>query len=319
MRILLVTPAASGTRLGNRVTALRMSALLRGLGHQVKLRTRFEELHADVMIALHAGKSAQTVLEACEREKPIPTALVLTGTDIYRDEDTNDPAIDRSLALAQRLVILQPNAIDQVPVEHRAKTRLILQSAAPRPAFENVEPGLFRVCVLAHLRPVKDPLLAARAARLLPDHSKVRVRLLGQALEEASRVEAETEARENPRFEWLGPRSYAESQRELAGSNLLVVSSLSEGGPAVVTEAFASGVPVLATRIPACEGLMGADHPGLYPVRDARALADLLLRCEEEPEFLELLRSKSLEKQPDTFPEREQRDLAQLVKELTEA
>ncbi len=317
MRILLVTPAASGSRVGNRVTALRMSGLLRGLGHEVKLRTSFDEIGSDLMIALHAGKSSKAIQHAAQHNPPIPSALVLTGTDIYREGMPPDPEIERALALATRLVILQPNAVKQLPEQYHSKTELLLQSATPRAAVGAPDPDRFQVCVLAHLRPVKDPLLTARAARLLPATSRIHVRLIGQALDEDSRREAEQEARENPRFEWLGPRSYGESQNLLANSRLLVLSSLAEGGPAVVTEAFAYGVPVLATRIPATEGLMGADHPGLYPVNDEKALAELLRRAEEDPAFLEELHQRSLQKQASTRPEREAQDLERLIQSLT--
>jgi putative glycosyltransferase (TIGR04348 family) len=314
LRILIVTPAGSGTRVGNRITALRISGLLRSLGHEVKLRGAYEDLQADAMIALHAGKSARAVQLAAQAS--LPCALMLTGTDIYRDDKAPDASIERSLALAQRLIILQPKAIEQVPEKYRWKTRQILQSARARAYPTPPHSDRFEVCVLAHLRPIKDPLLAARAARLLPDSSKIRVRLLGSALDEPSRVEAENEARDNPRFEWLGPQSYGTSQAILAASQLLVLSSLAEGGPAVLTEAFAYGVPILATRIPAAEGLLGANHPGLYPVRETQALASLLQRCEEEDGFLELLRQHSLACQPSARPEREREDLRHLLVEL---
>lgn len=314
VRILIVTPAGSGTRVGNRITALRMSGLLRSLGHQVKLRGEWEDLRADAVIALHAGKSAKAV--ELSARAGIPCALMLTGTDIYREGQGPDEAIERSLDLAQRLIILQPKAMEQVPERHRAKTRLILQSARARPYPAPLATGHFEVCVLAHLRPIKDPLLAARAARLLPSSSKVRVRLLGSALDEPSRLAALTEARDNPRFEWLGPQSYGASQGLLAASDLLVLSSLAEGGPAVITEAFAYGIAVLSTRIPASEGLLGEDHPGLYPVHDARALADLMQRCEEQPAFLDRLRQHSLQRQSSSRPEREREDLRRLLAEL---
>lgn len=315
MRILLVTPAGSGTRVGNRITALRMAGLLRSLGHEVKLRGDYEELGADAMIALHAQKSAQAILEASECVPPVPTALVLTGTDIYGETALDSIAL-RSLRLARRIVILQPRALEQIPKELQSKTRLVLQSAKPPGVIPSPDREHFEVCVLAHLRPVKDPLLAARAARRLPASSHIRIVHVGSALDEASRKEAELEEGTNPRYHWLGPRRYAESLRILARSRVLVLSSQNEGGPAVVTEALACGTPVLATRIPAAEALLGREYPGLYPVGDEEALAALLLRCETEPSFLAELRTCCLALRDSVRPEREAADLARLLEEL---
>lgn len=315
MRILIVTPAGSGTRIGNRITALRMAALLRGLGHEVKLRGAYDEVGADVMIALHALKSADAMIAASARSPRLPSALVLTGTDVY-GAIQSDARARHSLELADAIVVLQPRAMDELDANARAKTRLILQSAvAPRDAGEP-DPAHFDVCLLAHLRAVKDPLLAARAARMLPATSRVRIVHVGSALDDAQRLAAEREMRENPRYQWLGAQRYGESLRVLARSRVMVLSSHNEGGPAVVTEAIACGVPVLSTRIPASEGLLGKDHPGLYPVGDAPALAQLLTRCEQNAAFLADLRARSVALQASVEPAREARDLRALLAQL---
>ena len=57
----------------------------------------------------------------------------------------------------------------------------------------------------------------------------------------------------------------------------MVLSSLSEGGANVISEAVAAGVPVLASRIDGSVGLLD-DYPGYFPVRDTAALARLLER-----------------------------------------
>ena len=56
----------------------------------------------------------------------------------------------------------------------------------------------------------------------------------------------------------------------------MVISSLSEGGANVISEAAVAGVPVLASRIDGNVGLLGADYPGYFPVGDTEALARLL-------------------------------------------
>ena len=58
MQICLVTPAPLGARGGNRVTAERWARLLRGLSHRVRVVTAYTGGPADLLVALHARKSA---------------------------------------------------------------------------------------------------------------------------------------------------------------------------------------------------------------------------------------------------------------------
>ena len=86
------------------------------------------------------------------------------------------------------------------------------------------------MCVLAHLRPVKDPLRTAFAARLVPSSSKIQVVHLGKALDETMAEEALKEMAINPRYRWLGERPQAEALRTLASSRLMALTSRLEGG-----------------------------------------------------------------------------------------
>ncbi|MFT7668877.1 MAG: putative glycosyltransferase (TIGR04348 family) [Planctomycetota bacterium] len=313
MRILIVTPAAKGTRLGNRVTALRVAGLLRYLGHKVRVRSNWEADGSDVLFALHARKSAEALNQSRGSATTQKRVLILTGTDVYGDLE-KDTVAQESLRIADRVVVLQPRALQCLPTTVQSKSRVIRQSA--RGIAGTPDPLHFDICVLAHLRPVKDPLLTARAARLLPQSSRIRVRNVGSALDNASREEAENEQAQNPRFEWLGELRHPETLGVLSKSQLMVVTSHSEGGPAVVTEAIACGIPVLSTRIPAAEGLLGDDHPGLFPVGDEKALAVLLERCESDPSFIAELRERSVKLLPTVDPCREAQDLKQLLAEL---
>lgn len=62
-----------------------------------------------------------------------------------------------------------------------------------------------------------------------------------------------------------------------------------EGGANVVSEAMACGIPVLSTLISGSIGLLGPDYPGYFPIGDARALANQLLKCEQDPTFHDTL------------------------------
>src|SRR5262249_59108668 len=119
MRICLVTPAPSGSRKGNRVTALRWAKRLRELGHRVRLREELAGGAWDVIIALHARKSAPSVAWAAAAG--IPVIVALTGTDLY-DDLPRSPEARRALEQAWRIVTLQPLALHALPVELRAPT-----------------------------------------------------------------------------------------------------------------------------------------------------------------------------------------------------
>src|SRR5262249_59814769 len=110
-----------------------------------------------------------------------PLVVALTGTDLYEDIRT-DPSARRALELSSRLVVLQPLGVEELPRRLRDRARVIYQSAeAPRPAPRR-RAGAFEVCVMGHLRPVKDPFRTALAARLLPPSSRARVLHVGAAL-----------------------------------------------------------------------------------------------------------------------------------------
>src|SRR5881394_1675020 len=108
MKIALVTPARPGTRSGNRHTALRWAAFLRAAGHQVSVSTEWDGRAADVMLALHARRSHASI-----KEFPGPVVLALTGTDVYHDIHHSREA-RRSLELADRFIVLQRKAIDEL-------------------------------------------------------------------------------------------------------------------------------------------------------------------------------------------------------------
>ena len=128
MRIEIVTPAPPRSRAGNRVTALRWAKLLRELGHGVAVHERWSGRTVDVLVALHAEKSADSIERCVARAPRTPIVVAMTGTDIYGPLERSRAAL-ASLELARRIVVLQPLGIDRMPEPFRAKTRAIEQSA----------------------------------------------------------------------------------------------------------------------------------------------------------------------------------------------
>ena len=258
MKIALITPARPGTRNGNRHTALRWAAFLRAAGHRVRIGTEWDGEPADVMLALHARRSHASI-----KEFPGPVVLALTGTDVYQDIHTSADA-RRSIELAQRLIVLQPKAAEEVPGR---KVHVVVQSSATRLRHRPVK--RFRICVIGHLRAVKDPLLTLKALKYV--ERDVEVIQLGELLEED--LKPKTGDR---RYRWLGSVPHGRALQWLASSHAMVISSHMEGGANVVCEALRIGVPVLASRIPGNVGLLGERYAGYFPAGDARALARLL-------------------------------------------
>lgn len=283
MRICIVTPARPGTNNGNRVTALRWRTLLRELGHDVVVVEAYEGQACDVLVALHARRSAPSIARFRSSRPDAPLVVALTGTDLYADIDTSDAA-RRSLQLASRLVVLHRLGVEAVPPPLRARVRVIEQSVEPIPPAEPRQ-DIFEVLMLAHLRRVKDPFLIAEAVRDLPDPSAIQVVHAGGEIEAGMADRAAAESQRNHRYTWIGELPRFEALRLLARSRLLVLTSRLEGGANVVSEALAAAVPVISTRIPGSVGLLGADYPGYFPVGDAAALCDLLGRVERDAAF----------------------------------
>jgi putative glycosyltransferase (TIGR04348 family) len=240
--------------------------------------------------------------------------VALTGTDLYRDIH-RERAAQRSLELADLLVVLHGGAARELPLRHRHKARLVPQSSPIARRVAGAQ-RTFDVAVVGHLRPEKDPMRAALAARLLPPTSKVRVLHVGRALDAAARRAARSEQRDNPRYRWMGEVSPARARALIARCRLMALTSLLEGGANVLSEAIAAGTPVVASRIACCRALLGDDYPGLFRPRSTRALAALLRRAEQDPRFLAELARKCRARRSVVAPRAEREALRRLITEV---
>ncbi|MGA7613939.1 MAG: selenoneine biosynthesis selenosugar synthase SenB [Thermoanaerobaculia bacterium] len=316
MRIVMTCPAPPGSRLGNRITASRWRGILRSLGHDVRIVDQFRRGPADLLIALHARRSAPSVERFAERMPGKPIVVALTGTDLYRDIHT-DASAQRSLQLADALVVLQPAGIEALPPSVRPKSRVIRQSAKLAHERRRSTRNHLDFAFAAHVRPEKDPLTLIRALSLLPTESKIRVLHAGRSLDD--QLMQQLIAAESSRYVWLGELSQWKSRRLIASCHGLVLTSLMEGGANVLSEAIVAKTPILSSRIDSSVAILGRDYPGFFEVRDAEGLKNALLRFEMEPEYRARLETHVEKLAPEVRPQREAESWRELLATLTDS
>ena len=316
MKIALVTPAPAQVHTGNRTTADRWARLLSQLGHQVNVQKSWDGEECDLLIVLHARRGFPAIQRFRQKHPLAPLVVALTGTDLYGDVESNAEAIC-SLELASRIVVLQALAAEAVPESARRKVRVIYQSAErPSPSARREE-SWFQVCILAHLRAVKDPLRLAYAVRGLPSLSKIQVKHAGAVLDPDFGRQVEAEQRTNPRYHWLGPLAHENAMDLLARSHMLVLTSQLEGGANAISEAIAISIPVISSLIPGSVGILGSDYPGYFPVGDSAALREQLLRAESDDGFYRDLQQWVARLHPLVSASRERETWGALLSELT--
>ncbi|WP_025496269.1 selenoneine biosynthesis selenosugar synthase SenB [Burkholderia cenocepacia] len=323
--VAIISPALRKANNGNWQTAHRWSRFLRA-DYEVTLAA---EWHADscadtlpaCLIALHARRSAESIARFAETCPERPLVVVLTGTDLYRDILTDASAL-RSLDLATHLVVLQDEGPDELSAAHRAKCRVLYQSA-PACRSAAAHRDTFDVVLVGHMRAEKDPLTPMRALSLLPVDSRVCLTHIGSALDDAYlRAAQALRARAWPgvrRYVWLENLPHGETRRRIGQSQAMVISSVMEGGANVIIEAVTSGVPVLASRIPGNVGMLGRDYDGYFPPGDAEQLALLLERASRDASFLAQLRQQCGARAPLFAPEREHAEVIKLVAEALQS
>jgi putative glycosyltransferase (TIGR04348 family) len=313
--LVLVTPALADANNGNWRTARRWASMLEAR-FRVRVVDRWAGGDEAAMIALHARRSAPAIAAWRAAHPQRPLVVVLTGTDLYRDI-AHDADAQRSLALADRLVVLQPLGVQALPAALRAKTVVCVQSSpALVPARKTARH--LRAVMVGHLRDEKMPQTYFEAAVRLRARRDIRLDHVGAALAAALGERARDTAAACPNYRWLGPLPHGRTRARIRAAHLLVHPSRMEGGAQAVIEAVTSGTPVLASRIDGNVGLLGSDYGGYFPAGDAAALAALLARCRDEPAMLAALARQCAARAADFAPEREQATLTALLDDLLE-
>jgi putative glycosyltransferase (TIGR04348 family) len=311
--VCLVTPALAAANNGNWQTARRWARFL-AAAYRVRLAADWHAGEEALMIALHARRSAASVAAWRQAHPERPLLLVLTGTDLYRDIE-HDASAQRSLALADQLVVLNSLGPQRLPEALRNRCTVLLQSCSARRPLEKSKRHL-RALMVGHLRDEKDPLTYLRAVQRLAGREDLRFDHIGAALDPMLGAQAEALASRQPNYRWLGAMPHTAVRRQIQAAHVLVHASRMEGGAHVVIEALRSGTPVLASQIDGNVGLLGADYGGYFPAADDAALAALLEHCRDDAAMLSGLRAQCDSRTALFAPETEAQGLRQLVAAL---
>lgn len=270
--------------------------------------------YPDVLIALHARRSAESIHRYRTARPDGRLIVVLTGTDLYADLGTSEQA-RTSIELADALVVLQEDAIRYVPREHRSKTHVIYQSARSLVPAEKRK-GVLNCVVAGHLRAEKDPDIIFRLAESLPEQSPIHILHLGGATDEKLATRALSISQHSSHYHWAGALSHGLTRAAIKRGHLLIHPSVMEGGANVIVEALASGTPVVASRMSGNIGMLGKDYPGYFPVGDMKALRSHLDRCVNDANFLLRLNTACAARAKLFLPESERNALVSLISNL---
>lgn len=196
--------------------------------------------------------------------------LIVAVADAVRDETVT------LLALPPSRVVAIPNAVDVrrlSPTRTRQETRRAL----------GIPPDAPVMLSLGALSWDKDPLAQVQLASIvLPRHPSVVHVLVGEGPLK-SEVESSVRDRElSSRFLVLGPRDDVPDL--LAASDVLLLTSRTEGMPGVVIEAGMSGLPVVAYNIGGVPEVVNNGETGLLaPLGDLETLTACILQLLENP------------------------------------
>lgn len=320
VQVVIVSPVLADANNGNWRTAQRWQRFLSPVA-DVRIVTTWPDAQAagdEVMIALHARRSAGAIAAWHAARGSRGLAVVLTGTDLHRDIHDSPLAI-ASLDYARALVVLHERGIAALPAEVQGKARVILQSANRRQPATKTQRYL-NVLVVGHLRREKSPETVFAAAGLLRDRPDIRFRHIGQALDPLLAEQAAACGRDCPAYRWLGGLPHDTVRRAIQRAHLLLHPSRMEGGANVVIEAITSGTPVLASAVDGNIGLLGVDYPGYFPWGDAAAVAGLLGQLRREQAggdgLLARLTAMAQARAHRFLPARERQDVRRLVADL---
>jgi glycosyltransferase involved in cell wall biosynthesis len=200
------------------------------------------------------------VFRSIQRVILTEAACVTTTSTELRDIVLGEYHLDSSR------VLVIPNGVDDL------ETKSILETVSPQ--------SKGRVILVANLREIKDPITAVQAFGIVSrTQSEARLIIVGDG---PSRTQVESEIRTlglGNQILLTGILDHREVLREIAKSNIFILTSLFEGGnPLALMEAMALRKPVISSDVGGVRDvIINGENGLLFPPRSAVALAEAIL------------------------------------------
>jgi glycosyltransferase involved in cell wall biosynthesis len=155
---------------------------------------------------------------------------------------------------APEKIIVVPNGVSHGSANAQPALPPARPERAPRP--DTGKPHL-KVGFVGRVVPIKDVITLIRACALAREHVDLEVHIIGPQDEDPSYAKRCFAAVESfglgDVIQFLGPKNVADLYPTY---DCVLLTSLSEGQPLVMLEAYAAGVPVIATDVGACRELI---------------------------------------------------------------
>jgi glycosyltransferase involved in cell wall biosynthesis len=214
------------------------------------------------------------VLHACYRDSRVQTGIVAGMLTFHRFRRTWQRQVDRYIVLTEFV----RDKLIQGGVPHH------LIRVKPNAVFPDPGPGEWRtgddayLIFVGRLAPEKGIETLLNGWQLFTRNGTppIGLKIVGDGPLAPMVVEA---ARRLPRIEWLGPQPKATVMQLLKGGLALVVPSIwYEVLPYVILEAFAVGLPVIASDLGNLSTIVRSGSTGLHHIAgDAHSLAEQIL------------------------------------------
>lgn len=338
MRVGIVAPNYYPVESGNAVTVRRIERQLRQLGCEVQVfpadQLTGEQLLAGLkgfapqllhaFHAYHGGRMAQ----ALARELEVPYLVTLTGTDVYQAlSDQRSADVHAALRGAVRLVAFHA-CIKHRLAEHlptlEERTVVIPQGVElphlPAQGGLGSGGGSCTFLLPAGIRPVKNVLFPLHPlADLHAVHPQIRLLLVGPVLDPAYAAQVMDALEQYPFARYLGAVSHDAMGALYRGCDVVLNSSLIEGGMAnSVLEALAYGRAVLASDIEGNRSIVKECVTGLL-YRDAEQFRAKAADLVSDAQLRERLGRNGRELVRDKYPpEKEARAYLELYREIVQ-
>ena len=228
-------------------------------------------------------------------EQNFPFVSVAQGTDVHQY---------LKIPSRRRAIVSKMGSASAIITRSAALARLLGDAGLPaerlHPVYNGIDFDQFRpadklearkamglpedgsiVLFVGNLLPIKNPLLLIRAMAQLEG---ARLLMVGGGPMEAQVRALAAELKIADRVIFAGRRLAADVARFMQASDVLALPSLNEGVPNVILEAFASGLPVVASDVGGISEVHHGEFLGqLVPPQDLECLVNALMQILKSP------------------------------------